>query len=290
MRTRKIYLILVSLLSLTVLFGCSNDASDKYSCGYLMEQNNDETNVTMTKKEEDNVNHTINNTEITTTRQSTTQKNVTTTKVEVSANVITNKTVNVQDNSATETVTNAATNAEISEATNEATENPVTAEVITNAPTFTAVTTAEPIVEPTTEAEPNIPNDSLVIKENVIKLAYGDPTQDMIDKNDAVYDTGYISNIYNTVIFGHAYKGFNILDSVAVGEKFAMNNDGEIKYYEVQKSGRALCNEYHSDMTYVGETEPILYTDFGYPGLILVTCDKQDEVNYRWIIVAKEIV
>ena len=289
MRTRKLNLILVCLFFLSMLFGCTDDTA-QYSGGYLQSEAV-QTNVTSEKQKND-VNYSINTEQIqenTSMRKSTINPVGITTNVETNKDTVTNMisdeptiAINAETNEVTDSTTNVTSRVE--------TEELIVTDVITNVPTNPSAPVTQPVTDPTTQPKPNVPNDSLVIKEVVINLAYGESTQDMIDNNDAVYDTGYISNKYNPTIFGHSFKGFDILDSMVVGEKFAMNNYGEIKYFEVQKSGLAVLNEYHSDATYVGENEGILYTDFGYHGLILITCDKQEPNDHRWIVIAKEII
>ena len=289
MRTRKFNLILVSLFFLSMLVGCTNDAA-QYSGGYL-QSNTVRTDIT-SEKQENNVNYSINTEptqENTSAMKSTTNQTGITTNVETSKDAVT-KVISDETTIAVNTEINEVTDSTTYVASNVETEESIVTEVMTNVPTNPDIPTTQPVPEPTTQPKPNVPNDSLVIKDVVINLAYGDSTQDMVDNNDAVYDTGYISNKFNTAIFGHSFKGFSILDSMVVGEKFAMNNNGEVKYFEVQKSGLAVLNEYHSDATYEGETEGIFYTDFGYHGLILITCDKQDPDEHRWIVIAKEII
>lgn len=150
----------------------------------------------------------------------------------------------------------------------------------------TTIVTDIPAEPPVTEMI--IPEDTLVIKEVIIPLTYGIPTQEMVDNSDVVCDNGEISGI-NTFIMGHSYKSFEILDSVTEGEIFAINNQGELKYYEVQRSERAYLNEEDTDVYFCCDNSEILYNNYGYPAVILITCDKQDPYQYRWIVIAKEV-
>lgn len=159
--------------------------------------------------------------------------------------------------------------------------------------TQTDITTTVAIsttVSATTVNNIDIPKDSLLIKDNAILLTYGLPDQDMVDNSEAVYDTGKHSNEYNTVIFGHAYKSFTILDSVEVGETIVMNYHGFVKSYEVTRSERATINHDETEIKFISDGKEVVGTDYGYHGLVLVTCDKEDDENYRWIVVAREIV
>ena len=285
MRIRKLTLVsLFSCIYLICASGCKNTAEN----GGNLQQITVQTSKISTVQE--------NNSKYSTKAITIFEKQKTSTDVKSTGIVtngtgrnseITNVTTVAQQTEADNTVTGKVeyTNTSLPSTEN---EQPVVNEEKTEVPSNTVTTTE--FVEPTTEKEITIPNDSLVIKEVVIKLAYGDASnQANIDNNDAVYDTASISNDLNDLIFGHKEYSFNILDSMQVGEKFAMNNHGKLKYYQVQKTGRAILNENHSDATYIGETEQLYYHDFGYHGLILVTCDKQDAENHRWVIVAKEV-
>lgn len=168
-----------------------------------------------------------------------------------------------------------------------------TSAITVSTTTQTDITTTVAIsttVSATTVNTIDIPKDSLLIKENTILLTYGLPDQDMVDNSEAVYDTGLHSNEYNTVIFGHAYKSFTILDSVEVGETIVMNYHGFTKSYEVTRSERATISQDQTEICFISDGKEVVETDYGYHGLVLVTCDKEDEENYRWIVVAKELV
>ena len=282
---RKIKLILSSLFFLTFLVGCSNDVAYSGGCS---QTDTIDTTILSTEKQKNNADYS-STTEIT-------QENTLEEHIAKSNGVVTNvqnhNTENANDITHVPTTVESAVKGEVQNCTINI-ELSTEESVVTEAPT-TVNPTTESVLEPETQTEtqnePNIPNDSLVIRSSIIKLAYGDASlQALIDNSDAVYDTGYISNEYNTMIFGHSDKKFEILDAMEVGEIFYMNYHGEVRLYEVQKSGLADLDEYHNDATFVGENEELLYTDFGYHSLFLITCDKQDPVNRRWIVIAKEI-
>lgn len=176
--------------------------------------------------------------------------------------------------------------------TNNEVNHSITATTTTPKAIITTETTTN--VEISTEVitetvEEYIPDDTLVIRDKYITLSYGENRQELLDASDVLYDIDPITTEQNTFLIGHNFKSFSILDSLTVGEQFTMNNHGVITHYEIQKSGRARLNDSRTDATYVGEDEEFLYKDFGYHGFILMTCDKQDEENYRWIVVAKQI-
>lgn len=285
MRTRKFTLILFFLFFLSMLVGCTNDAA--YHSGIYLQPNTIQKETAPEKKNKD-VNYSIN------TKQ--TQENVAMQKSTTNSNesAINDENSGIVTTKVISDVTTIAGNTETNEVIDVTsyldTEEKTVTEVIVDEPVDPVVPATQPVEELTIQQQQNVPNDSIVIKDVVINLAYGEPSQEMVDNNDAVYDTGYITNIYNTLIFGYSYNGFSILDSMVVGEKFAMNNQGETKYFEVQKSGLAVLDERRKNVTYVGETEKIFYTNFGYHGLILFTCDKQEPQNHRWIVIAKEII
>lgn len=263
MCTRRLYLMFVVLFSSVMLFGCSN-ATVESSNGYLQQSI---TNTITTAVEKTNgVNHTIV-TEV--TRTNVTNPTENTTNVEIS----------------TDKVTETTENCETAVITDEQVE------VVPTVPEETSERTEYTNSELAIEYQNRIiSDDTLVIKDCVIPLTYGCAAmQDILDNCEVLYDVDFISNENNTFLIGHNYKSFSILDSLHVGDQFAMNNHGVVTYYEIQKSGRALLNETKSDVTYVGEDEEIISNNYGYHGLILFTCDKQDEAHYRWVIVAKEI-
>ena len=276
MRTQKKIILTLLFLSLTILVGCNNDVTSS---------GGDVQNIIQTEITTEKTNYTTNIEKKKNTSEIKNMEKVTTVKIHKVETVKTD----VTTTTATITLQTAVTGKVSNCTTNfaQTIEKSMVTEAITNVPTTVSLTN-ELILEPTTKLEPNVPMDSLVIKEVEIKLTFGDAAeQEMIDKNDAVYDEAKISNYFNTIILGHKEKGFNILDSMIVGEKFSMNYHGKIKHFEVQQSGLAELSEDGINLIYDGEE--LFDKDFGYHGLILVTCDKQDEVKHRWIVVGKEI-
>ena len=253
MRTRKISLILVFLLSLTMFIGCSEYVPNQYSGGYVMEQNSKPTNR-VTKEEKDNTAYTIYTatypTEIVTTAEP-----LTTTYVEETTNCT----------------------------------------IVETEPVV--VQTEEVVYEPEVEYQPDapiqidtIPNDSIVIHNNAIPLAYGKANQAMVDAYDVVQDTELIPDTNNTILFGHSNGSFSVLDSVGVGETIILNNYGDIKYYEVQRSELAILNQDGTDAQFFTDGIEAIRYEYDYPALVLVTCANGYAWNYRWIVIAKEIV
>jgi len=283
MRMRKFSLSFISLLFVLLLVGCSKNV--EYSGGCSQPDTIDTTNI-LDEKQKNNADYT-STTKVIQKNNIAKSNEVVTSNIE-KANDITYVPTTVES-AENEKVQNCTINIELS------TEESVVTEAITDAPTTVnptseAVLETEIQTETQNEYEPNIPNDSLVIRKTVINLVYGDASrQALVDANDAVYDTVSLSNEYNTMIFGHSYKKFEILDTMFVGEKFYLNYHGSVRSYEVQESGLAELNEYKSDVTFVGSDKELLYTDLGYHSLFLITCDKQDPVNRRWLVIAKEV-
>lgn len=181
---------------------------------------------------------------------------------------------------------------------------------VTNTSTITTITTTstaiiedvtaetDMISDDVTVTEFNIDlTDTLIIKDKIIYLTYADATQENIDNYDVVYATGYMidlgdgnitisDNVYPyTMIFGHDYKSFSILPYLSVGELFYINIHGQNTTYEVQRSEQAYDNIYSSRVYFYSDDLDILFADYGYNALILITCYN----NHRWVIVAKPI-
>lgn len=182
--------------------------------------------------------------------------------------------------------------------------------IVTNTSTITAVTTTSTaIIEDITTETDMIGNDvtvtefnidltdTLLIKDKIIYLTYADATQENIDNYDVVYATGYMIDLGDgnitisddvypyTMIFGHDYKSFSILPYLSVGELFYINVHGQNTAYEVQRSEQAYDNMYSSRVYFYNDDLDILFTDYGYDALILITCFN----NNRWVVVAKPI-
>ena len=252
MLKRKVSFIPISLCLLPILYGCNN-TTYQYSKNYTVQHDTLHTDVTTNTLKKD-VDHTVysatNLTEIVTTT-----KPVTTTYVTETTNVT----------------------------------------VVETEPIVTQ--TEEIVYETEVEYEQNnqtqmdtIPDDSLVIHDNAIPLVYGYVTQDMVDAYDVVQDTGLITGSDNTILLGHSNRSFIVLDSVEVGETIILNNYGDTKYYEVQRSELAILNQEGTDVQFLSDGIIAIRHDYGYPALVLVTCANGYAWNYRWIVIAKEIV
>lgn len=179
-----------------------------------------------------------------------------------------------------------------------------TTTTITTTNTTTTTTPENPVEEiKVTEfssIEPTIlSDDTLCIRDKIIYLTYADALQENVDRYDVVYPTGYLAdegtdrerieipeNLYPyTMLFGHNYKSFSILPYIEVGELFYINVHGTQTVYEVQRSESAYDNEDSTRVYFYSDNLDILYADYGYNALILITCYE----NHRWIIVAKPV-
>ena len=167
--------------------------------------------------------------------------------------------------------------------------------------TTVATTTATPIV--TTEVicddvatEVPILDNCLYIRDEVIHLSLTDACQQAVDDYDVVYPTGFVCkentdeeyvahDIYpNTVLFGHSYKSFAILNSLCVGETLKLTVNSS-QTYEIQRSEEAYLNDLNTSVIFYSDDTDVLYHDYGYKALILLTCSE----NGRWVIVAEPI-
>lgn len=146
----------------------------------------------------------------------------------------------------------------------------------------------EPYIEEQTELY--IPDDSIVIRGNIIPIVYGKADQYTVDTYDVVQDTGLIKGTNNTILFGHNTGSFSILNSLYVGDTIVLDNYGEAKTYVVQRSELAICNEDQTDANFLSDGIGSIYNDYGYPALVLVTCATGYAWNYRWVVIAEEAV
>lgn len=174
----------------------------------------------------------------------------------------------------------------IVESTPQITETPISTTTYTST-TESVSTELQTIVEEDT-TESFTPAGSLKIRDQLIWLTFGRPTQDLVDTSDVVYSTN-VDCWNNIALFGHNYWSFSILSSVEKGETVLMNVDGEVKFYEVQQSERAYTTNQETELYFfsdVNEKNEILTTNYyDLPALVMVTCYE----NNRWVVLAKEI-
>lgn len=163
------------------------------------------------------------------------------------------------------------------------------------------ITTTEIITEPIiTDATTEIDlYDALLIRDKVIPLTFDVVRQSIIDNCDVLYPTGYVFNINteneyiespenvyrNTVLFGHNYKSFSVLSSLTVGETFDIDVHGQQTTYEIQRSEDTYLNAECTNAYFYSDNLDVLFVDYGYPALIMITCSDRG----RWIVVAKPI-
>lgn len=199
-----------------------------------------------------------------------------------------------------------------SSTTSTSTTTLLTSKIITTSTTTitsTTTTVTQLIITTKTITEPvvtikEIPTkfelyDALLIRDRVIPLTFAEMRQSIIDNCEVLYPTGYVfnvntdheyieepKNVYpNTILFGHNYKSFSILNSLTVGETFDIDVHGQRTTYEIQRSEDAYLNDAWTKVYFYSDDLDILNTDYGYDALILFTCSNRG----RWIIVAKPI-
>ena len=117
----------------------------------------------------------------------------------------------------------------------------------------------------------------------------GENNQDMVNTYDVVQDTGLIENTNNTILFGHNNRSFSILEEVNCGEIITLNNFGVEKSYQVEKSELGILSDDETDILTINDGNFVIYQDYVFHALILITCANNYNWNYRWIIVAREL-
>lgn len=134
-----------------------------------------------------------------------------------------------------------------------------------------------------------IKSDYIEFNEKRIPLAYGDATQQMVDKYDVVEDTGFTKNTSNIFIFGHNTRSFGMLDLVNVGDVIKLDNNGTTCKFEVERNEIGILTPKETDIEFLSDGENVVLKDYGYKTLILITCAKGYEWNYRRVVIAKEM-
>ena len=163
-------------------------------------------------------------------------------------------------------------------------------------PATTAATTKKP-AETTTAikiavSEDSITRDTMAIGRYIIPIAFDYLDEDVLDVNQVVFDLGDTSHSQNDLIFGHNDKAFGLLESVKKDDIIAINMFGGLNYFRVQRSERAFLTDDGKDMIFEsdGAGGPVvLRHDYGYHGLLLVTEDKNDSENHRWVVLLKQV-
>lgn len=147
-------------------------------------------------------------------------------------------------------------------------------------------------IEPETEVESNvyIPDDCIIIHDVIIPLVHLPAYQSNVDANDVVQDANLYDNAVNKILlFGHVNKSFGILNSVCTDEVITLVNSGEPKEYVVRRSELGVVNDSNTDIILADGERTVLYTDMGYPELVLITCADETVNRYRWVVIATEM-
>ena len=111
----------------------------------------------------------------------------------------------------------------------------------------------------------------------------------MVDKYDVVEDTGFTKNTSNIFIFGHNTRSFGMLDLVNVGDVIKLDNNGTTCKFEVERNEIGILTPKETDIEFLSDGENVVLKDYGYKTLILITCAKGYEWNYRRVVIAKEM-
>ena len=160
----------------------------------------------------------------------------------------------------------------------------------------TAATTKKP-AETTTAiklavTEESITRDTMAIGRYIIPIAFDYLDEEVLDVNQVVFDLGDTSHSQNDFIFGHNDKAFGLLDSVKKGDIIAINMFGGLNYFRVERSERAFLTDDGRDIIFDSDGaggNVVLRHDHGYHGLLLVTEDKSDSQNHRWVVLLKQV-
>ena len=136
------------------------------------------------------------------------------------------------------------------------------------------------------EEEQQYYSDCVIISGNVIPVFCGPASQENVDEYDVVQDTQYFCDTNKIMLFGHFYKSFQILDSVAVGDEITLiNSDYETHYY-VTRSEIALYEDENWDFRFPSDGKAVIKCNYYEPTIILVTCKPEYGYEYRWIVTA----
>lgn len=171
------------------------------------------------------------------------------------------------------------------------------AAITTAKPATTVAATTKKPAETTTAikiavSEDSITRDTMAIGRYIIPIAFDYLDEDVLDVNQVVFDLGDTSHSQNDLIFGHNDKAFGLLESVKKDDIIAINMFGGLNYFRVQRSERAFLTDDGKDMIFEsdGAGGPVvLRHDYGYHGLLLVTEDKNDSENHRWVVLLKQV-
>lgn len=134
-----------------------------------------------------------------------------------------------------------------------------------------------------------IKSDYIELNKKRIPLAYGEANQQMVDKYDVVQDTGLIENTSNIFMFGHNNRSFGMLDLVNVGDVIKLDNNGVTNKFQVERNELGILTPSETDIAFLSDGENVVYKDYGYKALVLITCATGYARNYRRVVIAKEM-
>lgn len=131
--------------------------------------------------------------------------------------------------------------------------------------------------------------DCLVIDWQEIPIVRLPATQSNVDRNDVVLDTSVWTTERDLYFFGHNMQSFAFLHWVNVGDVIKFYDGYEEKLYVVERSERGEMTE---DETYIISNKDgteLVYTDFGYETIRLITCSGSAKSTKRWVVIARKI-
>ena len=194
------------------------------------------------------------------------------------------KTHEKQDySSKTTTETTAETTTVVETTTETTTTTMVTTlitEVIEETTNITEVT-EELYVEPEIEIY-----DGLIIGDHVIDVVRAKADQQNVDAYDVVQDNDFLSGVNKTYLFGHNNRSFRILDTVNVGDRITLVNEGNYRDYVVQRSELGTIDDLNEDIILFSDNSIIVKREYDVDTIILITCATGYARNYRWVVIA----
>ena len=131
--------------------------------------------------------------------------------------------------------------------------------------------------------------DAIIIGEKVIDIFYGAASQENVDEHDVVQDTEYFSDYSSTFLFGHCYGSFSCLKSINVGDIIVLVNDGVERRFVVTRSEIAEVINDGYDFQSCSDGMRLVYNDFEYKNIRLVTCLEESPNLYRWVVIGQLI-
>lgn len=132
--------------------------------------------------------------------------------------------------------------------------------------------------------------DCMVIDWQEIPIVRLPATQKNVNRNDVVLDTGRWSTERDLFFFGHNTGSFAFLHFVNVGDIIKFYDGSEEELYVVERSELAEVTEDELYIISNSNGTELVYTDFGYETIRLITCvGSTQTTKKRWVVIARKI-